>query len=232
MALASLCCGMCSHAGFLPQFDRMVLLMRHAERGEVTDIRTSAAAMLTEQGKTDALLCGRMLGNHFGQIAFWHSPAPRCETTAFLLAGEASRSRRSRVAGALPWLGGDFIGGDPDLINNEISVHGQGGFLRRWFGGRYAPTDIAPLARCAAFELNQALRQLQGLQRGVIVDVTHDWHLVFLREAYMDLRHEEVGTPPYLDSVAILQQQDRLIMWSLGRTVRLPDLIVGAVNPA
>lgn len=216
-------CKVCSHAGFAPLFDRMVLLIRHAERTEVTDIRTHAAAMLTEQGRKDSLSCGRMLGRRLGKIVVWHSPVPRCEATAFLLAEGASRAHESRVAGCLPWLGGDFISGDPHLINDQIAAHGQEGFLRRWFNGCYSSRDIAPLARSASIELNEALRQLQNSERGVIVNVTHDWNLILLREAYMNLRHEEIGTPPYLDSVAILKQANRFLIWSLGRTVLLPD---------
>lgn len=216
-------CRLCSHPGSAPQFDRIVLLIRHAERTEVTDIRTSSAALLTEQGKADALSCGRMFGSRFGKVVVWHSPAPRCEATAFLLAEGASASHESRVPGSLPWLGGDFVGGDPDLINDEISAHGQEGFLRKWFDGCYSPTDIAPLARCASIVLSGALGQFQGSDGRVIVDVTHDWNLMFLREAYMCLRHEEVGTPPYLDSVAIIKREDRLLIWTLGRTVLLPD---------
>jgi len=212
----------CSSIAAIPPFDRMVLLMRHAERAAVTDIRTHASVMLTEQGRLDALALGRLIGARFGRAAVWHSPVPRCRETAdSLAAGAAESGGAARVEGPLDWLGGDFIGGEPGWVNEEIAARGPDAFLRAWFDGTYPPRLIAPLAEAAAFEMKEALSRLEDSPSPVTVAVTHDWNLLLLRERYLGLRHEDVGVPAYLDSVALLRRGESVALWSLGRSVRL-----------
>jgi broad specificity phosphatase PhoE len=207
----------CSSISAIPPFDRMVLLVRHAERSAVIRNRTHATAMLTEQGHADSRALGRVLARRFGAPVLWHSPVPRCRQTAEGLAlGAAAAGCRVAVRGPLDWLGGDHIGGHPEWIDAQVAVDGPEGFLRRWFDGRFTAGQITPIADAASYQLRHALAQLEGLSTPVAVDVTHDWNLMLMRELFLGLRHEDVGLIPFLDMVALLQRGRRTLLWSLG----------------
>ena len=212
----------CFRAASVPSFDHMVLLVRHAERSAITDIRSQSAAGLTDQGRSDSVVYGRMLAHRFVDVVVWHSPIPRCRETAdLLIAGASELGGTLRIGGALPWLAGNFIGGNPQWINDQIAASGHDGFVRQWFDGRYSQQDITPLQECSRFVMSQVRIQLDRPEATVTVDVTHDWVLLFLREAVLGLRHEEVGIPLYLDSVAVLRQGTRVFISSVGRSEQL-----------
>ncbi len=212
----------CSSIAAIPAFTRLLLLLRHAERAAITDIRTHASVMLTEQGRLDALALGRLIGARFRRAAVWHSPVPRCrETAESLAAGVTESGGEASVEGPLDWLGGDFIGGEAQWVNEEIAARGPDDFLRAWFDGAYPPDRIASLDEAAAFEMKEALRRLDDSPSPVALAVTHDWNLMLLRERYLGLRHEDVGVPAYLDSVALLGRDGVTTVWSLGRSGRL-----------
>jgi broad specificity phosphatase PhoE len=212
----------CSSLSAIPAFERMLLLVRHAERSAIIDLRSHAQVMLTEQGRLDARAFGRALGARFDRIVAWHSPIPRCKETAELLVGGAGElAPGAECVGALDWLGGEFIGGNPEWGNAQFAAHGEYGFLRRWFDGVYSRREIAPLSEAAAYMLGRIREHLSVLRGPAAVGVTHDWNLMLLRESYLGLRHEEVGVPAFLDSVALLERSGKLVLWSLGRTVEL-----------
>jgi broad specificity phosphatase PhoE len=194
----------------------MVLLVRHAERSEISDIRTHATAMLTEQGKADSKVFGRVLGNRFRHILICHSPIPRCRDTAdYMVRGMKETTCKVQVAGPLHWLSGDFVEVDPDWVNHEV-VQGNENFFRQWSDGCYSADQITPMKEAADVELEKAMVQIEKGNSSVIIDVTHDWNILVLRETYLGLHFQEVGLPDYLDSVAILKQGGRLALWSLG----------------
>jgi broad specificity phosphatase PhoE len=206
----------CSSVASIPQFDQMVLLVRHAERSEISDIRTHATAMLTEQGKADSKVLGRVLGNRFQHVVIWHSPIPRCRDTAgYMVHGMKETTCKARIVGPLSWLSGDFVKADPGWINHEI-VKSTENFFRQWSDGCYSEDQITPMKEAAAVELEKIITQIKNGNSSVIIDVTHDWNILLLREIYLGLHFEEVGLPDYLDSVAILKQGRRLALWSLG----------------
>ena len=188
----------------------------------MTDIRTHAAVMLTEQGRLDALALGKLIGRRLGAAAIWHSPVPRCRQTAESLAAGARESGGlARVEGPRGWIGPDSVGGDPTWLNDQIAARGHDAFLRSWFDGRYSPAKMMPLAEAAANQMERVLLQLESSPSSLVIDVTHDWNLMLLREHYLGLRHEDVGFPSYLDSVAVLRRDGITTAWSLGRSVRL-----------
>ena len=206
----------CSSVVSIPKFDQMGLLVRHAERSEISDIRTHDTAMLTEQGKADSKVFGRVLGNRFQHILIWHSPIARCRDTAgYMVNGMKETTCKARIAGPLSWLSGDFVKADPDWINHEI-LKGTENFFRQWSDGCYSEDQITPMKEAAAVELKKASVQMEKGGSSVIIDVTHDWNLILLREIYLGLHFKEVGLPDYLDSVAILKKESRLALWSLG----------------
>jgi len=208
----------CSSLASIPHFEKMILLVRHAERSEITDNRTQAFAMLTEKGRTDSKIYGRVLGKKYGQLSIWHSPITRCRDTAeCMVHGMVETNREVKTAGPLAWLGGDFFNTDPCWINLEVAG-GEDHFYHQWTTGCYSANRILSMKDAADYELEKAIAQMEKSDSPVIIDVTHDWNILVLREAYLSLHYTEVGLPGFLDSLAILQQEGEIVLWSHGRS--------------
>lgn len=208
----------CSSVVAIPQCDQMVLLVRHAERSKIADIRTHESAMLTEQGKVDSQTFGRVLGRRFPHLTIWHSPVPRCRDTAsYIVRGTKETSCTVQVAGPLHWLGGDFIQSDPGWVNHEVE-NGDDRFFRQWACGHYSKDQITSMNEAAAIELEKVNLQMEKDSSAIIIDVTHDWNILVLRETYLGLHFQEVGLPEYLDSIAILKRRNSLALWSHGKS--------------
>jgi hypothetical protein len=184
-----------------------ILLMRHAERYQITSIQTSSRVLLTEKGKRDAFALGRRLDRRFGPVRLYHSPVERCAQTAERIRdGILAKGGEASLEGPLSWLGGDFIRAEAAFVDGRIAAEGINGFLRRWFDGELPGDEIADADRAARIELGCLHRQLDG-REGLIVDVTHDWNLMLLFEAFLKLRHEAIGFPPYLACLVVTRSR-------------------------
>ncbi|MCX7677630.1 MAG: histidine phosphatase family protein [Spirochaetes bacterium] len=180
------------------------LIIRHAEREQITETFRALEALLTEKGKQEAVLLGKTLAR-FGNFIINHSPVQRCKQTAEKIAeGIIESGSSAQINGSLVELGGPYITGHWSDIVSEIDKRGFNGFVRAWFDGKLPETLIAPLDVSA--KQQAAILRIQ-LERGdaSYVNVSHDWNIMCLREYYFGIQHEDVGTPAYLDGlVAIL----------------------------
>ncbi|MBN2354274.1 MAG: histidine phosphatase family protein [Spirochaetales bacterium] len=180
-----------------------VLLMRHAERFAITDIESSMDVLLTEKGKRDAYDLGRLLGGRFGPARLYHSPIKRCfQTAERIMSGMLDGGGAAVVEGPLDWLGGGFVQAEVSYVDGRIGTSGVPGFMRQWFDGLLPEDKIAPPARAARMELGYLHRQMDG-KAGLVVDVTHDWNIMLILEHYLNLRHEDIGFPPFLGCLVV-----------------------------
>ncbi len=187
----------------LDQTQTHILLCRHARRHEITDFATSTAALLTPRGKIEARQRGKRLAGRFSAKTFFHSPVRRCAQTAEEMArGLRDKQEESTSGGALAWLGGDFIRTTVAYVNDFMVAHGWQSFLCRWFDGELPEERIQPPRKAAPVELNLLKQQLAG-QKGLVIDVTHDWNMMLLLEHYFDLRFKIVGVPDFLETLII-----------------------------
>jgi hypothetical protein len=187
----------------LDQTQTHILLCRHARRYEITDFTRSTEALLTPRGKSEARRRGRRLAGRFSAKTIFHSPVRRCAQTAAELArGLRDKKEASTPGGALDWLGGDFIRTTAPYVNDYMAVHGWQVFLRRWFDGGLPEERILPPRTAAPVELN-LLKQQLAAQRGLVIDVTHDWNIMLLLEHYFKLRFEAEGLPDFLEAVIV-----------------------------
>jgi len=178
-------------------------MARHAERYDITDLATSHTVLLTEKGKQDAIAFGRRLAAGQTDAVLFHSPVPRCRQTAEGIA-RGLDTERVQVSGLSPlaWLGGDPLAIDTGFADDHIRTHGVDGFLRSWFDGLFPPERVIPLAEAARFQMRELLAQAE-LGTSLVVDITHDWNLMVVLEYYFRLRHEENGTPVFLDHLTV-----------------------------
>lgn len=192
------------------------LIIRHGEREHIVETARALEALLTEKGKKEAVALGNKL-SPFGNIIIHHSPVPRCRETAEKIAEGIIESGGSvQIAGHLAELGGPYIAGSWMDIVAEIDKRGFNGFVRAWFDGALPESLITPLD--VSVKLQASILRAQ-LERGdaSYVNVSHDWNVMCLREYYFGIRHEEAGTPPYLDGLAALRDGKGFWLFYEGR---------------
>lgn len=177
------------------------LLIRHAERQEISDVMKMFDALLTEKGRADAFALGGKLAST-GSIVLYHSPVARCrETAEMIAAGIIDAGGSAEVRGATNDLGGFYLVGDGREMIPLIRKHDFLPFVRLWFDGALQPGLMMPLADAARAQLAFLEAQL-GEGAFSFINVTHDWNVMLLREHYFGMRHDNLGAPAYLDGVA------------------------------
>jgi broad specificity phosphatase PhoE len=196
------------------------LLIRHGERDHIVETSRALEALLTENGKREAISLGEQLAP-YGTIVVHHSPVPRCKQTAEKIAeGIIRRGGSVEVAGHLVELGGPYITGNWADIVAEIDKRNFDGFVRAWFDGELPESLIAPLEVSAKLQLS-ILREQLVKTNASFVNVSHDWNVMCIREYYFGIRHEEAGMPAYLDGIAAIWEGNGIKLLCSGRELSL-----------
>lgn len=176
------------------------VIVRHAARHPIEDIRKSLEIGLTEQGHRDARRFGRSLEG-FRRVRVFHSPAVRCQETAeAMMAGLEGNGTVLCGAVAEPALCAPYLMDEACL--SDATLLGRG-FIRAWFEGRLPEGAILPPPRAADMVLAPIVARLSepGGEGRLDVHVSHDWEICLLREQLLGIRYEEAGWPPYLDGI-------------------------------
>lgn len=174
------------------------LLVRHAERGPITDLARHADVPLNEAGLAAAQASGAQLhqvGAH-GDVVFAHSPVERCGQTA---RGLHAGAGVGDVVGVVDDLGSNYLR-DPARVA-QAYLEGGKAFVRAWFDGRIDADIIAPCETVATLQIGALTSLLQ--RHRVVVAVSHDWNIAALREHALGARFEDVGWPEFLDGVVV-----------------------------
>jgi broad specificity phosphatase PhoE len=178
------------------------LLLRHAERGPITDLANHHEVLLTDSGIAAATRSGAHLGQVTGAspVVFVHSPVERCAQTArALCAGLNGAGGVGHVAGVIDALGSSYLR-DPARVA-EAYLAGGKSFIRMWFDGDIPAEVIAPCADVAALQV-RTLREAIEVHP-IVVAVSHDWNIASIREHHLGARFEDVGWPQFLDGVVV-----------------------------
>jgi broad specificity phosphatase PhoE len=177
---------------------RAALLVRHAERGPVTDLARHHEVLLTPAGVEAARVSGQQLTTctRHGRPVFAHSPVERCGQTARALHEGAGVGD---VAGVIDDLGSNYLR-DPARVA-QAYLEGGRDFVRAWFDGRVDDGIIAPCDVVARLQIDAMTGLLQ--QHDIVVAVSHDWNIAALREHALGARFEDVGWPEFLDGVVV-----------------------------
>ncbi len=199
---------------------RFSIIIRHGEREHIVETARALEALLTEKGKQEAVALGEKLAP-FGNIIIHHSPVERCRQTAEKIAeGIIAGAGSAEIAGYLVELGGPYIAGSWTDITAEIDMRGFNGFVRAWFDGALPESLITPLHRSAQVQVSILRRQLERSDASY-VNVSHDWNVMCLREYYFGIRHEEAGTPAYLDGLVALRDGNGIRLFCNGEERRI-----------
>lgn len=195
-------------------------MVRHAERGPVTDLDTHEEVRLTERGHRQAQEAGRVIAALTSSVVLHHSPVERCgETARGIASGASGAGASAQVGGALDVLGTSFIKDKPRAWA-LVRKHGPG-FIRQWFDGNLPAEVFEPRAPAAHAQLTVVDAALSAEADAAHVLVTHDWNLAVVREELLGITPERAW-PDYLDGVVVSLDGDQLLVEAFGRVGRIP----------
>ncbi len=191
----------------LKTFEPVTLMVRHAERFEITRYSKPLHALLTEQGKADAVEYGKAAAA-LSPLTIYHSPVERCRQTAEGIArgieeagGEVERQGPCRE------LGDPYVMDNYDSTWELFDRFGPDGFFREWFSGRLSRDILLPLKEAAEIGRN-CLREINAKHDNSVLAVTHDWNIMIIREFFLKQRHEDIGMPGFLEGLVYYRQGD------------------------
>ncbi|NLI73421.1 MAG: histidine phosphatase family protein [Euryarchaeota archaeon] len=180
--------------------DSCAMIMRHAARYPIVDIHHSLEVGLTDRGMNDAYRLGSTL-NSFPNVRLFYSPALRCKQTAeCIMRGLEGNGVSVSITGPELNLCAPYIKDESCL-----TAAAQAGkeFIRKWFDGKISSDWILDTASAAHMVITPVIKRLMepSAERRLDIHISHDWEVSLLREELLNLRYEDVGWPPYLDSV-------------------------------
>lgn len=193
----------------LPPTCPAVMLVRHAARYPIEDLRTADDVQLTPAGEEAARAFGARLPIARPARIF-HSHINRCRVTAARIAeGFADAGGAMRFEGVLPGLCGAFVNDFERLVH--LTREHQQGFVRAWFDGRLDPAVIDPCAVAAERLCGLMHARIAAAAPGeLVIMVSHDWEIMTLRETFLGARHEAVGWADFLDGLVLARDGDVL----------------------
>lgn len=188
-----------------------VFFIRHAERYPIDDMKDALQIRLTGKGHIDSMNLGKELAPH-GPFSLFHSPVPRCmETAQMINDGITSSGIESKLSGELLELGGPYVKGDWVELVKRTREAGPSAFVRQWFDTDQHDDLMVPLETAAETSLAFLQDQLETLSTSVI-NVSHDWNIMILREYFFQIRHEDYGMPDFLDGLALFNDSGKTVL--------------------
>lgn len=187
-------------------------LTRHSAR-HYGDAENDGLMGLTEEGKQTSFEFGSALPSD-SSIRFFSSPADRCvETSDFIEKGYLSKGGKTQANAVTDDLGPFFVKDMPKVMQmayEHVMAGDYPKFFRSWFDSKI-PANLIDDASQSAHRLLKALLNLlnEPSEFAGNICVTHDWHLVLLKEYYLEQRAEEYGNIEYLEGVIIYKWNDR-----------------------
>ncbi len=176
------------------------VIVRHAARHPITDLKRSLEVGLTDEGMSDAQRFGSALVK-FSTVRLFHSPALRCRQTAeSMMRGLEGNGTAVSLTGPERNLCAPYLK-DESCLTRAAQI-GKG-FIREWFDGGLDSEWILDPATAADMVMAPIVSKLSedGGANRLDIHVSHDWEISLLREELFGLRYEDVGWPPFMDGI-------------------------------
>jgi len=188
-----------------------VVVTRHSERHYDT-AENDMVMGLTEEGKQTSFEFGKALPSN-SSIRLFSSRVNRCvETSDFIEKGCLSRGGKAQTNTVMNDLAPFFVKDISKIMPMVYDLVYAGDYLkffRDWFDGKIPADLIDDASQSAQILLNSLLDLLHNSSDfASSICVTHDWHLVLLKEHYLGQRAEEYGNIDYLEGVIFYQWND------------------------
>ena len=188
-----------------------LLFLRHAERHIILSLKKHRDVSLTKRGKHNSFLFGQKIKEYHKKAVIFHSPVKRCIQTAENIFKGIDDKENSKLQGVQLVLGGVHIVKNPKAISGYFMKYGNRKFLRKWFDSEIPDDFIIPHKDVAQMEMKLIIDQLDTYGE-FIINITHDWNIIVLLEYFFNLRFEKIGTPKFLDGIAVNKENDNLYL--------------------
>ena len=187
------------------------VLTRHSARHYGT-AENDLIMGLTEEGKQTSFEFGKALPSS-SSIRLFSSPVDRCvETSDFIEKGFLFRGGSVQTNTVMNDLALCFVNDISKLMPMVYELVYTGNYLmffRNWFDGKIPEYLIGDASQSAQKLLNTLVNLLQEPSKSTgKICITHDWHLVLLKEQFLGQRAEEYGIIDFLEGVIIYQWND------------------------
>ena len=195
---------------------KYVALMRHSEKHYGT-VENDLMMRLTEEGKLAAYEFGRALPSG-SLIQFFSSSVHRCiETSDLINEGCLSCGGKTKPNTVAFPLSPFFINKD-DTRALQMSTNMAGDyprFFRNWFDGKIPCNLIGDARQASQTLLDYLLELMQEPKEKGNICITHDWHLILIKEYLLGQRPEEFGNIDYLEGVIIYKKKNNYFITNL-----------------
>jgi len=186
-----------------------LMLIRHADRYMITDIKSHESVLLTEKGKKDAYVFGKKLKSRYDKFVLFHSPVERCAQTAEYIYKGINDTRNSKLIGEKEVIGGGYMSVDSKLFAAYFNSYGYKKFLRKWLDNDLPEDVMKTCGQVARVQIQLFNQQLDSYDK-FIVNITHDWNIIVILEYYFHLKFEDIGIPGYLDGITAYKQNNTI----------------------
>ncbi|MGA1840888.1 MAG: PEP-utilizing enzyme [bacterium] len=188
------------------------LLIRHSERCEPGKDNNYYNIPLTQNGRKMAKDFGKSLPID-RNFRIYYSPPPRCKETAEqikdgLLSSGGSVSETSQQ----DFLGTNFINSHQKMVS-LIEKIGISAFSRKWISRNIEPEIISDPFMVISQIFNGLINAFENkghTGNEIDIHITHDWNLLAVRDIFLDLKHEVLGRPDYLDGLLFSYNNEKI----------------------
>ena len=187
----------------------LVLVIRHSHREDSKDAHELSKMRLTDLGHRMAFCFGKKLPSN-REVEISHSGHPRCQETAFGICkgytevgGDAKLVSVSQV-NLVPQAG-------KNRISNEMVKLGGVEFIKRWVNGNLSDDVIISIEKFRDSFLEGIFVQLRKSVNSFHIHVTHDLHIMTLRNILFSTILSGANWIPYLGGFGIILKKNELL---------------------
>lgn len=212
--------------------ERTVLIMRHAERPEITHPDQAEHTMLTPKGLEQAERLGAGLLSSRSPQRIFHSTVPRCQQTAHaIMVGMEKRGVTPENGGPRPELAAPYLPDPPRTYAYSFRLGLDSlGFIQSWFSGR-VDRSLADDPRQAALQQLAFFRAAWQKTPGFHLHVSHDWNILLLTWAFMDVAPSEETWPRFLEGIGITFGSDAIVFRFRKQHKSIPNTVLQHTSP-
>jgi len=189
-----------------------ISMIRHSDRYPIREPEKSHLAMLTDEGKENAISFGKEL-SVINNIDFYHSPVDRCRQTIDYIRRGYKGS--SDIKGVTNFSGCPYIL-DNKKFNEIIFKLGGRDFIENWILGDIPSSIIKPPKEAVKYMIS-GLKDKHYGKKGVIdIHVTHDINIALFLTAIKNFTKIEYEWPGYLEMIIISYKEDEICLHGRG----------------
>ncbi len=193
---------------------KLIIILRHSDREEMTNVLRSYEVPLTDQGRKLAHELGMNLSSSYS-YRLLHSHVSRCMNTALQITeGIKVNGGSVKIVGERDYLGGFFIKNSENVLGLANQIYGPE-FIHHWSEGDIKENDIIPFDNASKFMLESIIKEANRAEQSEIdIHITHDWNMMLILYNLFNFKENNLSWPYYLEPIFIvLNNSNNLLLY-------------------